>query len=149
MATTRTTTSTTTALNSTTTNRLRQSLLNITTFTLKFDSIILRYGSLEDDDTTLDTSCLLLEGARLANQLIEDLIAFDIDGRTQRGVPRFPVSRAGVDGRAFVELYEAFNRECIDGMEGYKEAKLRERAFYGFWHALERSSGASMGHLVQ
>lgn len=136
------------------TSRLLQSLLNITTYTPKLDSVLLRSGSFEDD-TTPNIPGLLLEGARLANQLVEDLIAFDTEGlRIRCGVPRLVVFRAGVDARAFVEMYEAFNRDCIDGVVvegascGGKEEVLRERAFWSLWHALERSVQTLVEHLL-
>lgn len=144
-----TNTTTTTTVPSPTTTRLLTSLLNIASFTPKLESVLLRSGYFEPDTGTIAIPYLLLEGARLANQLVEDLVAFDIEARTQMNVPRFPIFRAGVDARTFVELYEAFNRDCIDGVEASKEGISRQRDFLGFWHGLERSARRLVGYLVQ
>lgn len=140
------------AATETATARLLQSLLNITIYTPKLDSVLLRLGSFEDD-TTPDIP-YLLEGARLANQLVEDLIAFDTDGlQIQCGVSKLVVFRPGVDARAFVEMCKVFNRGCIDGVvvEGpssvKKESVLTERGFLVLWHPLERSVKAVVEYL--
>ena len=138
-----------TSVNTPTAIRLRASLLNVTAFPLDFNSILF-CSSKSQETSTLSVHCLLLEGARLANQLVEDLIAFDLDGRTAARVPRLPFFHAGVDSRAYVELYEAHNRDCIDGMglACQELEKSRSQYFQLSWQGLVRSVRTLLAYLV-
>ncbi|KAF2161803.1 hypothetical protein M409DRAFT_27859 [Zasmidium cellare ATCC 36951] len=119
----------------TTITPLLHSLLQIPAFAPKLTIALLNSGSSTDSNLP----ALLHEAARLANQLVADLIAFDTSGhREECNVSRSAVMKVGIEARAFVEMYEAWVRDCVDGVGFAKEEVGREKGLMEFWGALVR-----------
>lgn len=128
-------------------HRLHNTILSLQKFTPELNSALNQpydFKQLENPNPLIS----IIEAARIANQLVEHILAFDQDGtRARSGISRLTLLRAGVDSRAFVELYEAFLRDLLDGGECGKEVRIHEARFWDFWRAMEWSVGRLMDDL--
>ena len=127
------------------TTRLCRSLFSILSFPHNFNNP--SYNSLNAYSDS-DPSIPLLEAARLANQLLEHILAYDdfnrtlpppTQNQTQDDLNlRLALFRTGVECRAFVELFMALQKEEVDGNLEGKTGLLRSGAFGEFWGSLGR-----------
>lgn len=123
------------------TTRLLAFLLSVLSFSHNFNT--LSYSPLNAVSDS-DPSIPLLEAARLANQLLEHILAYDdfhrtLSPQTQQDLNlRLALFRTGVECRAFVELFMALQKEEVDGNLEGKRGLLRSGAFGEFWDSLGR-----------